>query len=73
MKKTSITVESRISELGDQDYDLTSYDRKDSFGNSHFQYHNKPKSFTGNKKSTTYSEDYVKTPGLTNPTGVVLN
>ena len=72
MKKTFTTLEANIDELGDEDSELTSSDSKDSSGNSHLKFHNKPTSFTGPKNFNTDPEDYVKIPGVTNPTCVVL-
>ena len=72
MKNTFNTLEANIDELGDEDSDLTSSDSEDSNGNSHFRFNNKPESFIGTKKFKTDPEDYVKIPGVTTPTGVVL-
>ena len=73
MNKTLTTLEAKIDDLGDEASDLTSSDSKDSSGNSHFQFHKKPTSFAGPKKFKTDPEDYVKIPGVTTPTGVVLH
>ena len=65
-------MDANIYQLGYEDSDLTSFDSEDSSVNSHFKFHNKQTSFTGNKEFNTYREDYVKIPGVTTPTGVVL-
>ena len=72
MKNTFTTQKENIDNLVDDDSDLNSSDSDDSSGNSHFQFHNKPKSFAGPKKSNTYPEDYVNIPGVNTQTGVVL-
>ena len=53
-------MEANIDKLGDGDSDLTNSDNKKFGGNSHLQFHNKPKSFTGNKKFKTDYEYYVE-------------
>ena len=73
MKKTFTTMEANIDYLRDEESNITSSDRKDSYGNSHFQRHNKLKSFTGTKKFKTEREYYVKTPVVTTPTSVMPN
>ena len=66
-------MESKIDEL-EYDYsDITSSDSEEISGNSHFQFYNKPESFTGPKKFKSDPEDSVKIPGVTTPTGVVLH
>ena len=66
-------MEANIDKFRDKKYDITSSDSKGSSGNSKFQFHNKSTSFTGRNKFNPYTEDYVKFPGETTPTGVVLN
>ena len=46
---------------------------KTSFGNSHFQFHNNPKLFTGPKMCKTDPEDSFKIPGMTTPASVVIH
>ena len=65
-------MEAKIDCLGDEDSNLASYDSKDSSGNIRFWFHNKPALFTGHKNFKTYREDSVKIPGVTTPTGVVI-
>ena len=72
MKNTFTILEANIDELGDEESELTSYDRGDSSGNSHFQFHNKPTSLTVTDKFKTYPKYYVNIPGVTTPTCVVL-
>ena len=45
---------------------------EDSSGNSHFKFHKKLTLFTEPKKFKIEPENSVKIPGLTTPTGVVL-
>ena len=71
-KNTFTTSEENIDNLGYEESSLTSSNSEDSSGNSHLQFHNKPTSFTVTKKFKTYPEYSVKIPGVTNPTGVVL-
>ena len=66
-------MEVNIDELRDEDSNLTSFNSKDSSGNSHFQFHNKPTSFTGTNKFKPDPGYYVNIPGVIIPTGVVLN
>ena len=66
------TLEENIDELGDEDSNLISYDIEDNSENSHFQFHNKPTSFTGPNKFNTDPEYSVKIPGVTTPTVLVL-
>ena len=40
-KKTFTTTQSKIDELGNDDFDLTSSDIRDISGNSYLQFHNK--------------------------------
>ena len=72
MKKTFTTLNANIDELGYDEYSLISYNSKDRSGNSHLQFHNKPKTFTEPKNFNTDPEDSVNKPGVTTPTGVVL-
>ena len=72
IKKTFTTLEANIDKLGDEDSNLTSYEIEYSSGNSHLQFNNKPASFTGTNNFNTDPEDSIKIPGVTNPTGVVL-
>ena len=72
MKNKFTTTEANIDELGDEDSDIISFDSEDSSGNSHFQFHNNPTSFTEPKKFRKYRENYYMIPGVTNPTGVML-
>ena len=62
-----------MDEFGDEESVLTSSNRKYNGRNSNFQFYNKPKSFTKPKKFNTYREYYVRIPGVTTPTGVVLH
>ena len=73
MKMISTTTEENIDQVGDEDFDLTSSESKDSSGNSNLQFPNKPKSFTGPNKSTSEPEDSVNIPGVNTLTGVVLH
>ena len=73
MKKTFTTLEANIDELGDDDSNPTSSDSEESSGNIHVQYHNKLTSLTRPDKFKIDPEDYIKTPGVTNPTGIVLH
>ena len=73
IKKTFNTLEANIDKLGVQYSDLTSYDREYISGNSHLQFHNKPKSFTGTKRFKPDPEYSVKIPGVTIPTCVMLH
>ena len=66
-------MEENIDELGYEDSNLTISNSKDISGNIHFQFHNKPKSFTGPKKFKTHREDSISIPGVTIPTGGVLH
>ena len=72
MMNTFTIMEAYIDKLGDEDSDLTISNRKYSSGNIHFQFHNNPESFTFPEKFKTDAEDSVKIPGVTTPTGVVL-
>ena len=65
-------MEANIYESGDKESNQTNSNSKDSSGNSHFQFHKNPTYFTGTKKFKTYREDSVKIPGVTTPTGMVL-
>ena len=65
-------METNIDELEYEDSNITSYNSEYISGNSHLKFHNKPTSFTGPKNFNTDPEDYVKIPGVTNPTCVVL-
>ena len=73
MKKTFTTLEANINELGGDDSNPTSSDSEESSGNIHVQYHNRLTSLTGRDKFKIDPEDYIKTPGVTNPTGIVLH
>ena len=66
-------MEANIYKLGDEDSNITSYDRKYISENSHFQFHSNPTSFKGPNKFKTDFEDSVKIPVVTTPTGVVLH
>ena len=72
MKKTFTTMAENIDELIYEYIDLNSSDIEDSSGNSHFQFHNNPASFNRTKKLKKDPEYSVKTPGLTTPTGMML-
>ena len=72
MNKTFTKLEANIDKLGDEESNLPSSNSEDSSGNSHLQFHNKRKSFTGPKKFNIDPEDSVKIPGVTNPTCLVL-
>ena len=72
MKKIFTTLEANIGELGYEDSKPTSFYNKNRSGKIHFQFHNKPTSFTGHKMFKKDPEEYVKIPGMTIPIGVVL-
>ena len=55
-------MEAKIDNLEDEDSDLTIYDSKYSSGNSPFQFHSNPTSFTGPKNFNTDREDSVNIP-----------
>ena len=65
-------MEANIEKLGYEESNLTSSYRKDSSGNSHLQFHNNTTSFTGPKNFNKCREDPVKIPGVTTPTGGVI-
>ena len=65
-------MEANIDKLGDEKSDLTNFNREDGSINIHFQFHNKPTSFTGTKKFKIDREDSVKIPGVNTPSGVVI-
>ena len=72
MKNKFTTTEANIDELVGEGSDITSSDSEDSSGNSHFQFHKNPTSFTDPNNFRKYCENYDMIPGVTNPTGVML-
>ena len=66
-------MEANIDELGYEYSYLTSYNSKDSSGNSHLKFHNKPASLTGTKKFNPDPEYSVNIPGVNTETRVVLH
>ena len=72
INKILTTTKANIYKLGYEYSNLTSSNSEYSSGNSNFQFHNKPTSFSGPKNVKTYRENSVKIPGVTIPTGVVL-